>query len=57
MRGFGGPSTILSYAAAQQVDLIVTGSHGRSGVSRLLGSTTNGILHGANCDVLAVRID
>ena len=50
-------AAILSYAAAQQVDLIVTGSHGRSGVSRLLGSTTNGILHGANCDVLAVRID
>ncbi|HFD88214.1 MAG TPA: hypothetical protein ENJ35_11145 [Gammaproteobacteria bacterium] len=50
-------ATILSYAAAQQVDLIVTGSHGRSGVSRLLGSTTNGILHGASCDVLSVRID
>jgi universal stress protein A len=50
-------ATVLSYAAAQQVDLIVTGSHGRSGVSRLLGSTTNGILHGANCDVLSVRID
>ncbi len=55
---WGAPkAAILSYAAAQQVDLIVTGSHGRSGVSRLLGSTTNGILHGANCDVLAVRID
>ena len=50
-------AAILSYTAAQQIDLIVTGSHGRSGVSRLLGSTTNGILHGANCDVLAVRID
>ncbi len=55
---WGSPkAAILSYAAAQQVDLIVTGSHGRSGVSRLLGSTTNGILHGANCDVLSVRID
>jgi len=55
---WGSPkAAILSYAAAQQVDLIVTGSHGRSGVARLLGSTTNGILHGANCDVLAVRID
>lgn len=55
---WGAPkAAVLSYAAAQQVDLIVTGSHGRSGVSRLLGSTTNGILHGANCDVLSVRID
>lgn len=55
---WGAPKqAILSYSAAQQVDLIVTGSHGRSGVSRLLGSTTNGILHGAHCDVMAVRIE
>ncbi|MDI9245240.1 universal stress protein [Marinobacter sp. CHS3-4] len=38
-------------------DLIVVGSHGRKGFQLLLGSTANGVLHGAKCDVLAVRID
>jgi universal stress protein A len=40
-----------------EVDLIVVGSHGRKGFQLLLGSTANGVLHGAVCDVLAVRID
>ncbi|MCH8497209.1 MAG: universal stress protein [Marinobacter sp.] len=38
-------------------DLIVVGSHGRKGIQLLLGSTANGVLHGAVCDVLAVRIN
>ena len=38
------------------VDLVVVGSHGRHGVALLLGSTANAVLHGANCDVLAVRL-
>lgn len=37
-------------------DLVVVGSHGRKGFQLLLGSTANGVLHGAACDVLAVRI-
>lgn len=37
-------------------DLIVVGSHGRHGARLLLGSTANGVLHHANCDVLAVRV-
>ena len=37
-------------------DLIVIGSHGRHGIQLLLGSTANGVLHQARCDVLAVRI-
>ncbi len=38
-------------------DLIVVGSHGRHGLSLLLGgSTPNDVLHGAQCDVLAVHI-
>ncbi|MDB6060413.1 MAG: universal stress protein UspA [Verrucomicrobiaceae bacterium] len=37
-------------------DLIVVGSHGRHGLALLLGSTANGVLHGAKCDVLAVRV-
>lgn len=47
---------ILRVAAEQAVDLIVIGSHGRHGLQRLLGSTANSVLHGAGCDVLAVRI-
>ena len=47
---------ILRVAEEQAVDLIVIGSHGRHGLSRLLGSTANAILHGAPCDVLSVRI-
>ncbi len=37
-------------------DLIVVGSHGRYGLALLMGSTANGVLHGASCDVLAVRV-
>ncbi|HHQ41669.1 MAG TPA: universal stress protein, partial [Chromatiales bacterium] len=37
-------------------DLIVLGSHGRRGLTRLLGSTADAVLHSARCDVLAVRI-
>jgi universal stress protein A len=43
-------------AEAHNMDLIVVGSHGRHGLSLLFGSTSNSVLHGANCDVLAVRI-
>jgi universal stress protein A len=32
------------------------GSHGRHGFALLLGSTANGVLHHATCDVLAVRL-
>jgi universal stress protein A len=47
---------ILHLAEEQKMDLIVIGSHGRQGIQRLLGSTANAVLHGAPCDVLAVRI-
>jgi universal stress protein A len=49
-------SEIHRIAKEQQVDLIVVGSHGRHGLALLLGSTANGVLHGAKCDVLAVRV-
>jgi len=53
----GMPDTEIHHLAkAQDVDLIVVGSHGRHGLSLLLGSTSTGVLHGAKCDVLAVRI-
>ncbi len=46
---------ILRAAEAQGADLIVLGSHGRHGLARMLGSTASAVLHGAHCDVLAVR--
>lgn len=55
---YGRPATEI-HAQAEKLgaDLIVIGSHGRKGLSRvMLGSTANGVLHGAPCDVLTVRI-
>ena len=46
---------ILRVAKEHDIDLIVTGSHGKHGLSLLLGSTAHAILHGADCDVLIVR--
>lgn len=47
---------VLRVAKEQNIDLIVTGSHGKHGLALLLGSTANSILHGAACDVLIVRM-
>ena len=53
----GSPKTeIIRVANENKVDLIVVGSHGRHGLGLLLGSTANGVLHHAGCDVLAVRL-
>lgn len=54
---FGRPeSEIQRTAESVRADVIVVGSHGRHGLALLLGSTANGVLHGARCDVLAVRV-
>ncbi|MCB1692899.1 MAG: universal stress protein [Pseudomonadales bacterium] len=54
---FGRPETEIHNLASQiGADLIVVGSHGRQGLALLLGSTANGVLHGAPVDVLAVRV-
>ena len=47
---------ILRIVEEKNADLIVVGSHGRHGIQLLLGSTANAVLHGAPCDVLAVRV-
>ncbi|MCB1700076.1 MAG: universal stress protein [Pseudomonadales bacterium] len=47
---------IHSHAEELGADLIVVGSHGRHGLALLMGSTANGVLHGAKRDVLAVRV-
>jgi universal stress protein A len=53
-----GPTKSKIHAVAEKIkaDLIICGSHGRHGLSLLLGSTANAILHGAKCDVLVVRL-
>ena len=53
----GSPAReIHRFAEEHDVDLIVLGTHGQKGVQLLLGSTANSVLHGAGCDVLAVRM-
>ena len=47
---------IRRLAETLDVELIVLGTHGRHGLGLMLGSTANAVLHGAPCDVLAVKI-
>ncbi|MCC7362159.1 MAG: universal stress protein [Anaerolineales bacterium] len=48
--------TLLDYALAQGIDLIVMSTHGRSGVSRwVMGSVTDKVVRGAHCPTLIVR--
>lgn len=53
-----GPARTIILEEADKVnaDLVIVGSHGRHGIRLLLGSTANAVLHGAVCDVLAVRL-
>src|SRR5208283_4977594 len=49
------PDSILSFAEAQKVDVIVMGTHGHRGYDRLmLGSVTERVMRTASCPVLAV---
>ena len=48
---------ILELAEQEGVDLIVLGTHGRSGIAHfLLGSTAEKVIRRANCPVLSLRI-
>jgi nucleotide-binding universal stress UspA family protein len=50
------PEDILRAARDEHVDLIVMGTHGRSGLSRLLmGSVAEAVLRHATCPVLTLR--
>jgi len=48
---------ITQFVKDHQCDLVVMGSHGRHGISLLLGSTANAVLHAMPCDILAVKIN
>ena len=53
----GSPAKeIHRFTDENDVELVVLGTHGQKGVQLLLGATANSVLHGSNCDVLAVRI-
>lgn len=52
------PDTILEYGADHEIDLIAMGTHGRSGLDRLLlGSVTERVLRSAESPVLSVSPD
>lgn len=47
---------IVQFARQQQVDLIIMGSHGRTGIPRvLMGSVATLVVHHAPCAILTVR--
>ena len=53
-----GPAarTIVDVASRRAIDLIVMGTHGRTGIAHLLlGSVTEKVLRTSSCPVLAVR--
>ncbi|PWU79587.1 MAG: universal stress protein [Candidatus Nitrosopolaris wilkensis] len=48
--------SIIDYATSRDVDLIVIGTRGRTGLKRfLMGSVANGVVQHAHCPVLLVR--
>jgi nucleotide-binding universal stress UspA family protein len=55
--GVGDPrAQILAFAAAEDIDLIVMGTHGRSGAAHLLlGSVAERVVREADCPVLTVH--
>ena len=48
--------SIIEYATRRNIDLIVIGTRGRTGLKRfLMGSVANGVVQHAHCPVLLVR--
>ena len=47
---------ILNHVNSSKYDLLVVGSHGRTGINRIiLGSVANDIVHKARCPVMVVK--
>ena len=56
IRGYSAPSAILSYINSNKFDLVVIGTHGRSGLGHfLIGSVAEKVVRYANCPVLTVH--
>ncbi|MCF6345133.1 MAG: universal stress protein [Thiomicrorhabdus sp.] len=56
MSATGNPSDeIITLAKVNNIDLIVMGFHGLSGIKKLIGSTTHSVINDAPCDVLAIK--
>ncbi len=48
--------TIVDLAGKRETDLIIMGSHGRTGLTRLLmGSVTESVIQGSPCPILVIR--
>jgi len=51
----GNPATVIE-EQAESMDLVVTASHGRTGIARfLMGSVSHTVVHHVSCPVLVVR--
>ncbi len=47
---------IINFATSEKIDLIVMGSHGRTGFDQfVLGSVSNAVCHSAKCPVLIIK--
>lgn len=54
--GGNAASGITSYVEAQQTDLVIMGTHGRHGFSRILGSVARSVQASIRCEVLIVPL-
>lgn len=55
--GLGNPAKeICNTAKAMEADLVIMGSQGKLGLARLLGSTSRGVSHAIDRDLLIVRL-
>ncbi len=54
---FGTPADqIIEYAKATEIDMIVLGTHGRTGLRRVvMGSVAEAVVRSADCPVLAIK--
>jgi len=49
-------SHICALAEKKKADLIVIGTHSKKGINSLIGSTANGVINHAKCDISLVKI-
>jgi nucleotide-binding universal stress UspA family protein len=53
-----GPKTITDFASSRGIDLIVMGTHGRTGLAHaVMGSVAERVVRTAPCPVLTIRVD